>query len=136
MKKSSIPVLVLLFSLMFNLGFFIAYTLGNHVSTGWSLVDIGPAVIQDSYYGGAIALESPFGMIGVVPGGYSPYFGNPLQNPSYLPYSQWIDSRVPIELANPSVDMNMLLVAVILLVIPIFLVYAIGRRSYGATKAQ
>jgi hypothetical protein len=136
LKKSSALILILLVSVVFNLGFFIAHSLAGHTSMEWPLSDLGPAVIQDSYYGGAMALESPFGMIGVVPGGYSPYFGNPLQDSTYLPYSDWIDSQAPIELMEPFIDMNMLLIAAILLAMPITFVYAIGRRSYGATKAH
>jgi hypothetical protein len=84
---------------------------------------LGPAVIQDSNLGRAPALESPFGLIGDLPGLYSIYHGNPLQGSEEI-------SVVPTQ------NSEMLLFALLFGIVPVILVLFLGRRSYGSSKTQ
>ena len=88
--------------------------------------------MQDSYYFRAPGLESPYGIIGDIPGGYPLYYGNPLQ--SYLP-ENLTDSSNPMDLQS-SFDMNAVLLAISFAVIPVALILILGRRSYGSTKTK
>ncbi len=132
-KKLIIPIVIAL-SLIFNIGFALTFQNTNQ-SSSWLFSDLGPAVMQDSYYIRAPGLESPYGMIGDIPGGYPLYSGNPLQadapeNPTNS--SDLIDWQF----STSSFDMNAVLLAISFAVIPVALILILGRRSYGSTKTK
>lgn len=103
-------------------------------TVGWIFPEHGPAVIQDSYHNRAPGLESPFGMIGDIPGGYSLYSGNPLQSGVHENLTNWVNGPNQWTLLPPEPDLGPLFVAVALILIPIILVGFLGRKSYGASK--
>ncbi len=91
--------------------------------------------MQDSYYIRAPGLETPYGIIGDIPGGYPLYSGNPLHSDSYENYT------IPTETSDwyygtPIPDMNSVLLAIIFAAVPVALILILGRRSYGSTKTQ
>ena len=88
--------------------------------------------MQDSYYIRSPGLESPFGMIGDIPGGYPLYSGNPLQ--SDIPEN--LTDSAEWQFSAPALDMNAVLLAISFAVVPIVLILILGRRSYGSTKTQ
>ena len=126
-KKWIIPIVIVL-SLIFNIGFALTFQNANH-SSSWPFTDIGPAVMQDSYYIRSPGLESPFGMIGDIPGGYPLYSGNPLQSGSPENLTDW-------QFSTPPLDMNAVLLAISFAIVPVVLILILGRRSYGSTKTQ
>ena len=132
-KKWIIPIVIAV-SLIFNIGFALSFQNTNQ-SSSWLFSDLGPAVMQDSYYFRAPGLESPYGIIGDTPGGYPLYSGNPLQ--SYLP-ENLTDSSNPMDwqFSSSSFDMNAVLLAISFAVVPVALIVILGRRSYGSTKTQ
>ena len=132
-KKWIIPVVIVL-SLIFNIGFALAFQNTNQ-SSSWIFNDLGPAVMQDSYYIRSPGLESPYGMIGDVPGGYPLYSGNPLQSdsPENLTDSS---STTGWQFSAPTLDMNVVLLAISFAIVPVTLILILGRRSYGSTKTQ
>ena len=91
--------------------------------------------MQDSYYIRAPGLESPYGMIGDIPGGYPLYSGNPLQSGSPENLTDSIDS-VDWQFTAPALDMNTVLLAISFAIVPVALILILGRRSYGSTKTQ
>lgn len=123
MRKKHLLLLVMLLSLAFNVGFIIYQVSGVNDNASWIFPELGPAVIQDSYYGRAPGLESPIGLIGDIPGLYSMYRGNPLQT------GDW-----GIPGVSPSVEI--LILAIAFALVPIVVVVALGRRSYGSSKTQ
>jgi len=132
-KKWLIPIAIVL-SLIFNIGFALTFQNTNQ-SSSWLFSDLGPAVMQDSYYIRAPGLESPYGMIGDIPGGYPLYSGNPLQadapeNPTNS--SDLIDWQF----STSSFDMNAVLLAISFAMIPVAMILILGRRSYGSTKTK
>ena len=64
--------------------------------------------MQDSYYIRSPGLESPFGMIGDIPGGYPLYSGNPLQ--SDIPEN--LTDSAEWQFSAPALDMNAVLLAI------------------------
>ena len=88
--------------------------------------------MQDSYYIRSPGLESPFGMIGDIPGGYPLYSGNPLQ--SDLPEN--LTDSADWQFSAPALNMNAILLAISFAVVPVALILILGRRSYGSTKTQ
>jgi len=132
-KKWLIPVAIIL-SLIFNIGFALAFQNTNQ-SSSWIFNDLGPAVMQDSYYIRSPGLESPYGMIGDVPGGYPLYSGNPLQSdsPENLTNSS---NSADWQSSAPTLDMNTILLAISFTLVPVALIMVLGRRSYGSTKTQ
>lgn len=132
-KKWIIPVAIVL-SLIFNIGFALAFQ-NREQSSSWLFSDLGPAVMQDSYYIRSPGLESPYGMIGDIPGGYPLYSGNPLQSdpPENLTNSS---NSVGWQFLVPTLDMNAVLLAIFFAIVPVALILVIGRRSYGSTKTQ
>ena len=126
-KKWIIPIVIVL-SLIFNIGFALTFQNANH-SSSWPFTDIGPAVMQDSYYIRSPGLESPFGMIGDIPGGYPLYSGNPLQSGSPENLTDW-------QFSTPPLDMNAVFLAISFAIVPVVLILILGRRSYGSTKTQ
>ena len=120
-KKLILGTLVL--SLAFNAIFVIAEGLTMPGSSGWMFPDLGPAVIQDSSYDRAPALESPIEMIGDLPGLYPIYQGNPLQqvNETHILHGNGLD---------------MLPLAAVFGFVPFLILFILGRRSYGISKTQ
>ena len=134
MKKRWIIPIAIVLSVAFNIGFVLAGQTA-HGTIPWSFVDIGPAVMQDSYYIRSPGLESPFGIIGDVPGGYPLYSGNPLQ--SGLPDNvTFISNTIEWSFGPPALNMSSVVLAIICTVIPLGLILLLGRRSYGSTKTQ
>ena len=132
-KKWIIPITIAI-SLIFNIGFAIAFQ-NTDQSSSWLFSDLGPAVMQDSYYIRAPGLESPYGMIGDIPGGYPLYSGNPLQSDSPENLTDSSD-LIDWQLSAPALDMNAVLLAISFAVVPVALILILGRRSYGSTKTQ
>ena len=125
-RRTLIPIVILL-SFAFNIGFALLTTTGTSDIT-WPFADLGPAVIQDSFYMRAPGLESPFGMIGDVPGGYSLYIGNPLQTgPS---------DNTTMFLEVQTLHTGTIVLALSFAVLPLLVIIVLGRRSYGSTKTQ
>ena len=132
-KKWIIPVVIIL-SIVFNFGFALVHQNTDNTFS-WFFRDLGPSVMQDSYYIRAPGLESPYGIIGDVPGGYPLYSGNPLQ-----PYSlqNLTDAPNPLDwnLTAPAFDLNTLILAISFAILPLAIILILGRRSYGSTKTQ
>jgi hypothetical protein len=131
-KKWIIPVVIAI-SLVFNFGYALTYQSGE--SQSWLFPDLGPAVMQDSYYIRAPGLESPYGMIGDIPGGYSLYYGNPLHSDLFDNYSIAIGT-LDWHYGVPAPDLSMIFLAIIFAAVPVTLIIILGRRSYGSTKTQ
>ena len=133
MKKKWIIPIVIALSLIFNIGF--ALSAQNTNQTSWLFSDLGPAVMQDSYYIRSPGLESPYGMIGDIPGGYPVYLGNPLQSDSQGNFT-FSSDQVDWNYTAPTSDVGTLLLAIVFAIVPITLILILGRRSYGSTKTQ
>ena len=133
-RRNLIPILILL-SLVFNIGFALFATQGEE-GISWLFFDLGPAVIQDSFYMRAPGLESPYGMIGDVPGGYSLYTGNPLQTGSYENWTGLLGIQDEWLINYPNYDVSTIVVALLFAVIPVLIIVILGRKSYGSTKTQ
>jgi hypothetical protein len=136
MKRRQLLVLLILASTAFNVLFIIGTGKESQTQLGWPFVDLGPAVIQDSYHNRAPVLESPLGMIGDVPGGYSPYSGNPLQNEAPDDLSGWIAGATPFFIEDSAIQIDYLLLAVLFAVIPLLVIIIAGRRSFGSAKTH
>jgi hypothetical protein len=132
-KRWIIPIVIAL-SLLFNFGFALAGQNSDEIIP-WLFVDVGPAVMQDSYYIRSPGLESLYGIIGDVPGGYPLYSGNPLQSGSPANIT-FISNTIEWSFGPPSLDMSSVFLAIICTVIPLGLILILGRRSYGSTKTQ
>ena len=134
MKKKWIIPLAIVASIIFNVGFVFAYQ-STQSSVPWIFWDLGPSVVQDSYYIRAPGLESPYGMIGDVPGGYPLYYGNPLQ-----PFSSenLTDFSNPItwHLGTSTYNLTAVILAISFAILPLAIILILGRRSYGSTKTQ
>ena len=133
-RRNLIPIAILL-SVAFNIGFAII-SMQDDGGFNWPFFDLGPAVMQDSFYMRAPGLESPFGMIGDVPGGYSLYTGNPLQTGSSESWIGFLDSPEDWGVNIPNYDASTLVVALLFAIVPILVIIILGRRSYGSTKTQ
>ena len=123
MKGKRVIILLLVVSVLFNITFISIQTMREDADPQWIFPELGPAVIQDSAFGRSPVLESPIGIIGDLPGGYSLYNGNPLQTGNLTIPIQYIDESV-------------LVIIVVLGVIPTLAVFIMGRRSYGSSKTQ
>jgi len=134
LKKKWIIPLIIGISLLFNFGFAFAYQ-STESSNSWLFWDLGPAIMQDSYYIRAPGLESPYGIIGDVPGGYPFYSGNPLQ--PYLS-ENLTESSNPVSwnLTTASYNLNEVILAISFAIVPLAIILVLGRRSYGSTKTQ
>jgi len=132
-KKWIIPIIIVI-SLAFNFGFAFVYQ-HTDLTSSWFFTDLGPAVMQDSYYIRAPGLESPYGIIGDIPGGYPLYSGNPLQAGLHDNYTTPIGSTV-WQYGPPIPNMNTVILAIIFAAVPVALILILGRRSYGSTKTQ
>ena len=134
MRKRGV-LIVLAISLGFNITFLFFMNAIEMPSADWLFTDLGPALMQDSYQNRAPSLESPFGMIGDLPGGYSFYVGNPLQTgPENL--SAWILQIEPGEIQTPALGFEMMLGALIIALCPLVAVIILGRKSFGVAKTQ
>jgi hypothetical protein len=135
MRKWNLIPIVILLSVVFNIGFAL-FSAQGETGVNWPFFDLGPAVIQDSFYMRAPGLESPYGMIGDVPGGYSLYAGSPLQTGSSenLTWFLGFQDNWMIDILN--YDISILMTALLFAVIPLFVIVILGRRSYGSTKTQ
>ncbi len=102
----------------------------------WLFPEMGPAVLQDSYFFRAPALESPFGIIGDVPGGYSVYSGSPLVADTPSELADWIYGSETLRLGAYRPDLSAVLFASVPLVILVAVLLLLGRRSYGASKTH
>jgi hypothetical protein len=131
-KRKLIPVVIVL-SVIFNFGFAILIT---QESVDWPFFDLGPAVIQDSFYMRAPGLETPFGIIGDVPGGYSLYTGNPLQTGTSENVTGLLGIQGDLMFGIPNYNTGVLVLALLFAVVPLFVIFILGRRSYGSTKTQ
>ena len=119
-KKALLLVLVL--SVLFN-GVFMVQQGDTSSGNPWIFPELGPAVVQDSYFGRAPGLESPRGLNGDLPGAYPIYHGNPLQT------GNWTSQGMKLQVGT-------FLIAVAFGAIPLLLVFMLGRRSYGASKTR
>ena len=134
LNKRILILVVFLVSFLFNV-LFISFTqMQGDSDSGWIFPELGPAVIQDSYHNRAPGLESPFGMIGDIPGGYSLYSGNPLQTGVYENLTNWVNGPNQIMIQAPQPELAPLFFSIALTIIPIFLIIVLGRKSYGASK--
>ena len=122
MNGKKVILAIIIASISFNI-IFITSQISAGSEIRWLFPELGPAVIQDSGLGRSPALESPFGIIGDIPGCYSLYDGNPLQH---------VDVGSP----KQSSDMEIVILAIVFAIIPLTGVLILGRRSYGATKTQ
>ncbi|MBD3406042.1 MAG: hypothetical protein GF411_07960 [Candidatus Lokiarchaeota archaeon] len=103
-------------------------------SPNWMFPEIGPAIMQDSYHNRAPAIESPFGIIGDIPGGYSIYSGGAMVG--YIDYT----FNIPVQLVRPTVfsmqqtDAIVIITAILFAIVPILIIIILGRKSYGLSK--
>ena len=134
MRKKWIIPIVIAISLAFNFGYALAY-LNTDQSSSWLFKDLGPAVMQDSYYIRAPGLESPYGIIGDIPGGYPLYSSNPLHSDFYDNFTRSTETS-DWNYGAPIPNMNTVLLAIIFVAVPVALILILGRRSYGITKTQ
>jgi hypothetical protein len=123
LTRKRLLILAMLISLLFNITFITIQVSTERTDSQWMFPELGPAVIQDSVFGRAPALESPIGVIGNLPGALPIYNGNPLQTSNSS-----TTTRIP--------DVTGFLVIIILGLAPILFVLIIGRRSYGTSKTQ
>lgn len=134
LRKTVILPIIIGLSLVFNIGFIVGLQ-GFNEAISWPFIDLGPAVMQDSYLIRAPGLESPFGMIGDIPGGYPLYLGNPLLSEESMNNSASATSNL-WNYGTPAFDTNILVIILCFAIIPIFIVVVLGRRSYGSSKTQ
>ncbi|TXT56462.1 MAG: hypothetical protein BAJATHORv1_20051 [Candidatus Thorarchaeota archaeon] len=134
MDKRRIILVILIGSIFFNIASIWALS-GKGDFDGWIFPDIGPAIMQDSYHNRAPALETPFGMVGDIPGGYSLYTGGLLVNNVNQGFNNTIQLVTPSVRPSPEIDTIMIICAVLITTIPFLTIAFLGRRSYGSAKA-
>jgi hypothetical protein len=134
LNKRILILVVFLASCLFNILFLTMTQIQADSDSGWIFPELGPAVIQDSYHNRAPGLESPFGMIGDIPGGYSLYSGNPLQTGVHENLTNWVNGPNQIMIQPLQPEIAPLFFSIALALIPIILVIVLGRKSYGASK--
>lgn len=118
----------------FNVGM-ILITLGSRERGAWWAPEVGPAVLQDTYTGRSPGLETSYGLIGDVPGGYSLYHGSPLIRFQEDTYQPALDSNIEID--EPPVALtDPIILALLLTLTPVGIVLLFGGRSYGVAKAH
>ncbi|MFX0108815.1 MAG: hypothetical protein ACFE7R_11055, partial [Candidatus Hodarchaeota archaeon] len=135
-QKRHLVIGLILVSVVFNLSVLLLQSTSSRPQSSWYFPELGPAVIQDSFLGRAPSLESPFGMIGDIPGGYSLYSGNPLQKPMNSNVSEWIGGSAPWVLTKPQPSWNVLFSAILLALVPSSIIIMLGRRSFGSAKTH
>lgn len=123
MNGRKLIIIGIIVSVTFNL----LFALGEHsiesADSYWLFPDLGPAIIQDSAFGRAPALESPIGIIGDLPGFYSMYDGSPLQ---------YVNDTGVARIS----ELEPLLLALVFCATPFIILLILGRRSYGSSKTQ
>ena len=134
--RKRIILITLVISVSFNVLAAFAVNAFPRTSQAWLFPDLGPGVLQDSYYSRAPALESLFGAIGDVPGGYSLYAGSPLQGGFSNNLSTWMAGSLPWSLSTLNPHASVPLAAIVLAFVPLLAAFIIGRRSYGSTKTR
>lgn len=127
---------ILMGSLFLNVCSIVIIQMHAESPASWPFPEIGPGIIQDSYHDQAPVLESPFGMIGDVPGGYSLYAGSPIQSFSDQNLSTMIGPYVSWALPAITLDIEIVLLAALVIIVPLAIVSVIGRRSYGTAKTR
>lgn len=133
-RNGQIILFIIIISTIFNFLFLFLQSSVNGDPLTWLFPDLGPAIIQDSYSTRAPGLESPFGLIGDIPGGYSLYNGNPLQTNIPDTLTDWLVSQNGLILANLQSDPIPLFLALGFTILPLLFVLLMGRKSYGASK--
>ncbi|MFW9977890.1 MAG: hypothetical protein ACFFEJ_07420 [Candidatus Thorarchaeota archaeon] len=123
MNRKKVLLVVIMASITFNALFIFGQSEDVIERPSWLFPELGPAVIQDSSFGRAPALESPIGIIENLPGLYPIYEGNPLQ-------------QINDTSTGWTFRIGPLVLAIALSAIPIAIVLLLGRRSYGASKTQ
>ncbi len=83
-------LLIMVISSAFNLIFVVGAIITPRTAGIWLFPELGVAVVQDAYTIRVPALESPFGMIGDIPGGYTPYLGSPYLDVNTEDIQQWV----------------------------------------------
>ena len=134
--KRRLLLVVLLLSLSFNIISVMVIQMNAQASSRWPFPEVGPGIMQDSYHDQAPVLESPFGMIGDIPGGYSLYTGSPLQAYSDQNVSTWIETHMPWAIPAITPNIHVVLFAALFAILPLVIVAAVGRRSYGTAKTR
>ena len=135
MRRTSV-VLLLVFSSLASAMLLLLGAFINPDVSHWLFPEMGPAVLQDSYLFRAPALESPFGIIGDVPGGYSVYSGSPLVADSPSEFADWIYGSETLKLAAYCPDLSVVLFASVPFILLVAVLLLLGRRSYGASKTH
>ena len=135
MRRSTAIALTILISTAFNIWVAIVID-SNATSYGWPFSELGPAILQDSYYSRAPGLETVYGTIGDVPGGYSLYSGSPLQDSDLNTTAALPHFAQPWPIFIQTIEGPMLMLAVLFAVVPLISIIIIGRRSYGSTKTR
>ena len=133
-RNGQIILFIIIISTTFNVFFLFLQSSADENPLTWLFTDLGPAIIQDSYSMRAPGLESPYGLIGDIPGGYSLYNGNPLQTSIPDTLSDWLVSQSDLILTNSQFNPIPLFLALGFTIIPLLFVLLMGRKSYGASK--
>lgn len=104
-------------------------------SPGWWAPELGPSIMQDSYFDRSPGIGTPFGVIGDVPGGYSMYHGNPY-NSYFEVHDEEFAISMSVNFGNIQAGISaFVLIALLFVAIPWLLFWILGGRSYGASKA-
>ena len=133
-RRNLIPIVIIL-SVVFNIGFAL-YSNQGVDTVDWPFFELGPAVMQDSFYIRAPGLESPYGIIGDIPGGYSLYTGNPLQTGTSDNITGILGIQDDWMINYPNYGVSTIVLAILFAVVPFLVIIILGRRSYGSTKTQ
>lgn len=133
--KKGILLVAAFVSTTLVVGMTLAAISSQQVGGAWLFPDLGPAVIQDTQYGRAPILESPFSPFGDIPGGYSPYWGNLLVDELLIESWECIELQ-GLEPRAPTPDTSTMLLGLLITILPLTVVSLAGRRSYGASKTR
>jgi hypothetical protein len=128
-----IPVLLIV-SIFFNsaaIGFVI---ISESTENTGGVLGPNPAIMQDSYFARAPGLETHYGMIGDIPGGYSLYHGSPIQ--IGLPIMSNESQTLVISLGQGEVQLHIVLIAISFFLVPVLSIWILGRKSYGSTETR
>lgn len=135
MKKGLLLVVTTILTVLV-LSVTLAAILSQERQGDWLFPELGPAVIQDTQYGRAPMLDSPFSPFGDVPGGYSPYWGSPLVDQLLVEDWESVELQEELTLGVPEPDYSMLLVGLLVTAVPLTVALIAGRRSYGTSKTR
>ncbi len=134
--RKGVLLLVMTALLVLVVGTTLAVTSSTRGQVDWLFPELGPAVIQDTQYGRAPMLDSPFSLFGDVPGGYSPYWGNPLVDELAIDGWEWVELQEGLNPRAYTADIGILLQGLLITVVPLIVVLFAGRRSYGTSKTR